>query len=246
MGMACTHNKITRVMTLNECEVHAGSEMQVREHGHEFDLVISLTGHANRKPVNFRMSRGSLRMLSNLNDYMKRKMHNLIIDWPDMSIPDLDLEFWQALYQDLAKMKGRAVVHCMGGHGRTGTALAILAFLSSSCGDEDAVSWVREVYCQESVETASQITYLRNVIGIPTHAEPSSSYKYGSGRSWLGSDDQDEKPERKISSGPSKYFGGKTTGYLIKKGGGHPSPKDQAEEASKGFPGIGADYEEIP
>ena len=215
MGMSCTHQKITKVLTIGDCEVHAGSESQVRDRGHEFDLIISLTGRSNRKPVNFRMSRGSLRMLSALNEYMKRKMHTIIIDWPDMSVPDLDVEFWQALYTDLSHMKGRAVIHCMGGHGRTGTALAILAFLHGASGDHDAVTWVRTQYCQEAVETASQIRYLQDEIGIPTHAGPSSSYKHS-------------PPQ--TTRGLTRYFGGHQ--------GALPAP-----EAPRLFPKVDSSFE---
>jgi hypothetical protein len=56
----------------------------------------------------------------------------------------------------------------MGGHGRTGTTLAILAHLSGACGTADPVQWVRETYCQDAVETRSQIDYLVHEIGLTT------------------------------------------------------------------------------
>jgi hypothetical protein len=43
----------------------------------------------------------------------------------------------------------------MGGHGRTGTALACLAVLAG-CPPAGAVAWVRANYCQSTVETAEQ------------------------------------------------------------------------------------------
>ena len=51
----------------------------------------------------------------------------------------------------------------LGGHGRTGTALACLAILTGHPAT-DAVAWVRARYCPQAVETASQeafITMLR-------------------------------------------------------------------------------------
>ena len=208
MGETCTHKGLTKVLNIGDSEVWAGSEFQVSKGEKDFEMVISLTGHPNRKPVKFRMSRGSLRVMATLNAYMKRRQHNLIIDWPDMQAPELDLEFWQALHADLSVLEGRVVIHCMGGHGRTGTALAILAFLSKAHGEEDVVTWVRRVYCHEAVETTSQLLYLRNVIGIPTTQGPSSAYKWGS------------KEAKEATGGGSKYFRGKD------KGTSFPLPED--------------------
>lgn len=55
-------------------------------------------------------------------------------------------------------------VGCIGGHGRTGTALAILAILTGHPA-ADAVAWVRANYCPKAVETVDQeafITRLRS------------------------------------------------------------------------------------
>jgi protein-tyrosine phosphatase len=51
---------------------------------------------------------------------------------------------------------GEAVeIGCLGGHGRTGTALACLAVLAGTPPD-DAVAWVRATYCEKAVETDAQ------------------------------------------------------------------------------------------
>jgi len=55
-------------------------------------------------------------------------------------------------------------VGCIGGHGRIGTALAILAILTGHPA-ADAVAWVRANYCPKAVETIDQeafITRLRS------------------------------------------------------------------------------------
>ncbi len=46
-------------------------------------------------------------------------------------------------------------VGCLGGHGRTGTALACLAVLTGTPANE-AVAWVRANYCAHAVETEAQ------------------------------------------------------------------------------------------
>ena len=55
-------------------------------------------------------------------------------------------------------------VGCLGGHGRTGTALACLAVLAGHPAD-DAVAWVRRTYCDRAVETDEQADYVR---ALPT------------------------------------------------------------------------------
>lgn len=50
-------------------------------------------------------------------------------------------------------------VGCLGGHGRTGTALACLAVLAGHPAG-DAVAWVRSGYCAKAVETPGQEAFI--------------------------------------------------------------------------------------
>ena len=50
-------------------------------------------------------------------------------------------------------------VGCLGGHGRTGTALACLAVLTGH-PSRDAVAWVRSSYCAKAVETQGQEAFV--------------------------------------------------------------------------------------
>jgi protein-tyrosine phosphatase len=50
-------------------------------------------------------------------------------------------------------------VGCLGGHGRTGTALACLAVLTGTPPGE-AVAWVRATYCEKAVETDEQDAFV--------------------------------------------------------------------------------------
>jgi len=79
------------------------------------------------------------------------------LDWPDFGVPeDLD-ELRRALTDllDRARKGERVEVGCLGGHGRTGTALACLAVLAGTPAT-DAVAWVRANYCYKAVETDAQ------------------------------------------------------------------------------------------
>ena len=80
-----------------------------------------------------------------------------VIDWPDFGLP----EDPEAAAGDIAAAFDRArsgelvEVGCLGGRGRTGTALACMAVLAGVPGEE-AVAWIRQAYRPEAVETPQQ------------------------------------------------------------------------------------------
>ena len=86
------------------------------------------------------------------------------LDWPDFGVPDDPTHVVTALRSVLERARAgeRVEVGCLGGHGRTGTALACLAILGGHPADE-AVAWVRANYCTEAVETAEQEAF---VVGL--------------------------------------------------------------------------------
>ena len=83
------------------------------------------------------------------------------LDWPDFGVPDHPARALAALgfLLDRARNGQLVEVGCLGGHGRTGTALACLAVLT---GQERAaaVAWVRANYCPHAVETAAQEAFV--------------------------------------------------------------------------------------
>jgi hypothetical protein len=83
------------------------------------------------------------------------------LDWPDFGVPDDPVRVVAALRSLLARARAgeRVEVGCLGGHGRTGTALACLAALSGHPRD-DAVAWVRANYCAAAVETPEQAAFV--------------------------------------------------------------------------------------
>jgi Protein-tyrosine phosphatase len=95
----------------------------------------------------------------------------LIIPWRDGGVPNFTKARWMDLLADLGQLKGRVFIHCMGGHGRTGTALAIMLSLSGAL-KKDPVQWLRKNYCEKAVETKSQIDYIESM-GIKTSCTPS-------------------------------------------------------------------------
>jgi len=80
-----------------------------------------------------------------------------LVAWPDFGLPEES----EVAAQQIADAFGRArrgelvEVGCLGGSGRTGTALACMAILAGVAPAE-AVAWVREAYRPQAVETAEQ------------------------------------------------------------------------------------------
>ncbi len=83
------------------------------------------------------------------------------LDWPDFGVP-ADPGVLVAGLRDLRERAAageRVEIGCWGGHGRTGTALAVLAVLAGHPAD-GAVAWVRSSYCARAVETPEQEAFV--------------------------------------------------------------------------------------
>jgi hypothetical protein len=98
----------------------------------------------------------------------------LAIDWPDFGVPQLPKSWWLKFHHDIAQISGHVGIFCHGGHGRTGTAAAILATLSGLVDhyQEDPVKWLRDKYCYEVVESTAQVTYIEEMTGARIDEKP--------------------------------------------------------------------------
>lgn len=83
------------------------------------------------------------------------------VRWPDFRLPADDEDAREALREawELAPT-ARVELACLGGRGRTGTALSCLAVLDGVSAKE-AVAYVREHYSPHAVETPGQKRYVR-------------------------------------------------------------------------------------
>lgn len=88
------------------------------------------------------------------------------VEWPDFGVPADTPAVVGALKTILERARsGQHIeVGCLGGHGRTGTALAALAVLAGHPAG-DAVAWVRSSYCAKAVETPGQEAF---IAGLPS------------------------------------------------------------------------------
>lgn len=86
------------------------------------------------------------------------------VDWPDFGVPADPADVVTALLALLerARRGERVEVGCLGGHGRTGTALACLAVLTGEPAG-DAVAWTRAAYCTQAVETPEQEAFVADL-----------------------------------------------------------------------------------
>lgn len=86
-----------------------------------------------------------------------------VVRWPDFWVPTDTADALDALREAHRRAAGERVeVACMGGVGRTGTALAALAVLDG-LDPVAAVAWVRGEYDPRAVETPWQRRWLRKV-----------------------------------------------------------------------------------
>jgi protein-tyrosine phosphatase len=119
------------------------------------DAVVNLTGIP---------CVSDLGCIPELQDHVYVKHEEIVVAWPDFGIPYVLPTFWQALHNYLSN-KGytKACIHCEGGHGRTGTALAALLITLDGWSAEDAIGWLRTNICPLMVETPIQEAYLETL-----------------------------------------------------------------------------------
>lgn len=80
-------------------------------------------------------------------------------NWPDGGIIRGAHTFWEKLFAQMPK--GKILVCCFGGHGRTGTALACLLMITGLADSSyEAILTVRAQHCEHAVETTTQVEYL--------------------------------------------------------------------------------------
>ena len=87
----------------------------------------------------------------------------ILIDWPDGGVPPVVPEFWRTLVETV---KGNLAVCCVGGHGRTGTALVAMFMAQHADTGKgpqtlaDVATFIRVAHCEEAIETEEQCDYL--------------------------------------------------------------------------------------
>lgn len=109
----------------------------------------------------------------------KPTWRNEFIAWPDYGIPDsLSMAVTQIADAVDRIRKGQKVEFgCIGGHGRTGTALAVVDVLLG-CEPEPAIEHVRENHCQHAIESSIQEWFVKWVYAQIKNEDPPPKPKH--------------------------------------------------------------------
>ena len=98
--------------------------------------------------------------------------------WKDWEACKLDATDWNSITKEVKRI-GEVLIFCQGGHGRTGTAAAILLALLGKCDGPQATGYVRSNYCKDAVESLEQTEYLDNLLGMQVdRAAPRISFSF--------------------------------------------------------------------
>ena len=191
------HTGSTLIFDKDNVEVYAGG----RSHNPKYsgmDLIIDLTGSLKFITWPIPKTWKSAAHLSYPNV--------LALEITDSQAPwQVDLDFWKAFWADLVDQskgviktetdKYTVLVVCQGGHGRTGVVIGALAAAAGVVDPkkdrDDLVECIRDVYCDEAVETSTQMDYLKNVCGIKTTAKPSNVKPISTGVKVVGTVEPD-------------------------------------------------------
>lgn len=147
--MMCNHfPKI--VIKIGEVEYWSCNKRNANEF--DGDAVINLTGVPDVAQFS---------NIPELQAHVDKTFEEIIIAWPDFSLPRVRITFWEALHNYCVKKNWKRVcIHCEAGHGRTGTALSALLISLERMNVIQAISLVRANGCKEMVETPEQFIYL--------------------------------------------------------------------------------------
>lgn len=163
----CRHKDGTLILTVplqgKTLHIFAGSYRGA--YTHSYDLILDLADMLMPIAQGHHLDPGLAAWTKSLPDTSILKLA-----WADQQIPPLERDDWLALTTSLlASSYTNLYVCCFGGHGRTGTCLAILGCLLTELGHPgiperaEPVIWIRRRYCEEAVETSLQAHYIAYV-----------------------------------------------------------------------------------
>jgi hypothetical protein len=168
--VGCCHEGVETVFVIpgTETKLVAASKGYAREASYLCDMVIDCGAHITSGTIKPFVSavglvtaetKASILQLNSLVSYVPPVV---LLDWPDQGIPSGGLAFWKGLIGILPN-PGTVLVCCVGGHGRTGTALASMRIVTAIDGVSaaQAIAEIRQWHCKHAVESISQERYLQ-------------------------------------------------------------------------------------
>ena len=162
------HSGIVKVMDIGKTVIYAGGFKDVK-FDWDWDVMLRLSegdfqSHFPLHPIN--LNKEAKQLFPKIGILSEHTPAIIDIYWPDYGEPYIPAKWWVSLNEAIKKLPASVmVVHCIGGHGRTGTALAILAGLNGyhKFADGNPVEYIRNVYCKDAVESMEQIKYIKKV-----------------------------------------------------------------------------------
>lgn len=150
----CEHRGLVPVLTLKDGRELFAAQGAKLDRADHLDLIVDCAGLVNgRKFVTSNNPRYRTLNLCAFPDVVR-------LAWPDMTAPThVGIRFWIRLHGMLPQ---HTAVACVGGHGRTGTALACLLVADGMTGEE-AIKAVREKHCVKAIETVAQEQYIKRL-----------------------------------------------------------------------------------
>lgn len=152
------NHKATAAFVIEEVTYHGGSGRMVEDE--PFDgLVFNFSGYTPKSIFD-----GPKDWEKVLAPFLGHSQDVISLAWQDMGAPKFRVGFWRAVHEE-AKRRGikKVLFYCIGGHGRTGTALASILVEVSKKKPEEAVEYVRKNYCPDAVESGAQKDYLKSL-----------------------------------------------------------------------------------
>lgn len=158
----CEHTGLETCVVLSvsgkKFEIAGGSGMSTRA-DEKTRLILDLAGALDTRPwiTSGPAWAGSIQYAGIVNTPILR------LDWADRAAPNCPGTWWNKLLDMIATQyePGLITVACMGGHGRTGTAIAAMILAAEpKVSARDAIEMVRDNHCERAVESASQFWYL--------------------------------------------------------------------------------------
>jgi hypothetical protein len=186
----CHTHKVQQVIEANEgkTRIWAGSLTSMREAvdsgwidpvlainmsgmDYDFNAIFPVTG-----------SPEALNLLPEgiFKDEMSPPCALIDIDWEDGGIPyGLSKAWWEAFSKSVMMVEGDIALCCIGGHGRTGTLLALMLHFGELGLDHACpVEYMREHYCDSAMETDAQAKYIERMTGRTVKALPSDGGRF--------------------------------------------------------------------
>lgn len=137
--------------------------------GFDGDLVINLT-----KLSNLYYTENPTEMYGEFD--FDINFRELMVPCPDFSAPEVEMTFWKSLSDMIKRMGYESVcIQCGASHGRTGTALSSILIANCGISASEAVDTVREIHCDQAVETDEQCDYLLDVDHYYNDRKPSNN-----------------------------------------------------------------------